>query len=137
MHEFYKDNKQYCICLAVIVLCCLVGAWLVYDEARNEHLQINTGHTMADINQRIDSAGNRIESAAAGISEAEKAVGSAAAGIAKSERAAAEISNGIEQCQAILDGCIQRAGRIKNIIADVEAINRQGTADAPAADLAK
>ena len=123
MHEFYKDNKQYCICLAVIVLCCLVGAWLVYDEARNEHLQINTGHTMADINQRIDSAGNRIESAAAGI--------------AKSERAAAEISNGIEQCQAILDGCIQRAGRIKNIIADVEAINRQGTADAPAADLAK
>ena len=137
MHEFYKDNKQYCICFAVIVLCCLVGAWLVYDEARNEHLQINTDHTMADINQRIDSAGNRIESAAAGIAEAEKAVGSAAAGIAKSERAAGEISAGIAECQELVDRCVQRAGRIQNIIADVEAINRQRAAGASPATLAK
>ena len=137
MYEFYKDNKQYCICFAVIVLCCLVGAWLVYDEARNERIQVNTDHTMADINQRMDNAAERIGSAAAAITKTEEAVGAAAAGIAESERAAADIAGGIKQCQDILDGCIQRAGRIENILADIEAGDRQRAAGASPADLAK
>ena len=137
MHDFFRENKDYCISYIIVAIVCLVCLWLVHDDARNERIQNDTDSTLVNINQGITDAEGRINTAADSVTKAEASIGSAATGIAKSERAAAEISNGIEQCQAILDRCVQRAGRIKNIIADVEAINRQRAADAPAADLAK
>lgn len=137
MYDFVKENKLYCVFAVAIMLLCLAGAWLVYDAGRNEHIQVDTDHTMEDINQRMDNAAERIGSAAAAITKTEEAVGAAAAGIAESERAAADIAGGIKQCQDILDGCIQRAGRIENILADIEAGDRQRAAGTSPAALAK
>ena len=137
MYDFVKENKLYCVFAVAIMLLCLAGAWLVYDAGRNEHIQVDTDRTMEDINQRMDNAAERIGSAAAAITKTEEAVGAAAAGIAESERAAADIAGGIKQCQDILDGCIQRAGRIENILADIEAGDRQRAACTSPAALAK
>ena len=137
MYDFYRDNKAYCICVIITLLVCLAGAWLVYDAGRNERIQSDTDSTLVNIDHGITNAAERIDTAAGSVAKAETAIGSAAAGIAKSERAAGEISAGIAECQELVDRCVQRAGRIQNIIADVEAINRQRAAGASPATLAK
>ena len=137
MYDFYQDNKDFCISFFVVLLVCLAGIWLVHDRARNEPIYNNTGVVLDTIEVGITSAATGIDTAAGSVAKAETAIGSAAAGIAKSERAAGEISAGITECQELVDRCVQRAGRIQNIIADVEAINRQRAASASPADLAK
>ena len=137
MYEFYQNNKDYCISFIVVCLVCVAGIWLVHDARRNEQLQNDTDNALVNVNQGITNAEERIDAAAGSIAKAEAAIGSAAAGIANSEKAAGDIAAGITECQDIVDRCVQRAGRIENIIADVEAINRQRAAGASAANLAK
>ena len=137
MYEFYKDSKAHCIFVVAAMLCCLVCAWLVYDARRNERLQDGTDSVLVNIDQGITNAEERIDAAAGSVAKAEAAIGSAAAGITNSEKAAGDIAAGITECQGIIDRCVQRAGRIENIIADIEAINRKRAPGASAADLAK
>ena len=137
MYDFYKENKTCCISTFVVMFVCLVGAWLVLDYYRNEPVYDNTDNVLADVNQGITNAEGRIDAAAGSVAKAEAAVGSAAAGIANSAKAAGDIAAGIAEFQNIIDRCIQRAGRIENIIADIEAINRKRTPDTSASGMAK
>ena len=137
MYDFYQNNKAYCISFIIICLVCAAGIWLVHDAGRNERLQNDTDSILVNINQGIADAEGRIESATGSISQAEQAVHGAAERIEKSERAAAEITDGIRECQDIVERCIQRSGRIQNIISDIEAANRQRTAGTSSAGMAK
>ena len=137
MHDYYKENTRYCIIAAVAVLCCMAAIWLVHDFRRNNGIQADTDRAVDAVDSRVDRAKERINEAAGSVQQAEAAVGAAAAGIARSEKAAADITEGINSCQSILDSCIQRAGRIENILADIEAHDRKRAAGAAATDLAK
>jgi hypothetical protein len=137
MYDFYQDNKTYCISVIILLFVCIAGVWLVHDAGRNERLQNDTDNALVNVNQGITNAEGRINAAAESAAKAEAAIGSAAAGIANSERAAGEISAGITECQDLVDRCVQRAGKIENIIADIETGDRKRTAGASAASLAK
>lgn len=137
MHDFYRENKDYCIPYIIVAIVCLVCLWLVHDDARNERIQNDTDSTLVNINQGITDAEGRINTAADSVTKAEASIGSAAAGIKNSERAAGEIASGIAECQDIVDRCVQRAGRIENLIADIEAGDRKRAAGSSPADLAK
>ena len=124
MYDFYQDNKTYCISFFILFLVCAVGIWLVYDYGRNERIQNNTDITVESIDQRIESAAGRLEQAAGNITEAEQAIHGAAGSIERGSAAAAGITDGINECQAIIERCVQRSGRIQNIVNDIETANR-------------
>lgn len=137
MYEFYKENRNYCIVAAVIMLSCITGIWLCWDAGRNDGLYESTNVTMADVESGVERTAQRIDEGKHRVETAEKAVGAAAERIERSERTAAEISDGIDACEKGLDACIQRSGKIKNILADIEAGNRKGAQGASPSGLAK
>lgn len=137
MHDYQKENARCCIIAAVAVLLCLAAIWLVHDNRRNNSVQADTDRAVDTVDSGMERAKERIDKAAGSVQQAETAIGKAAAGVERSERAAADITEGINSCQAILDSCIQRAGHIENILADIEANDRKRAARAAAADLAK
>ena len=135
--EFVRENKGACIGFIVIVILCAICSWVIYDADRNAELYDGTNGILERIESGIESAGDRVDSGKQRVEEAEKTVSSATERIERSEGAAAEIAGGIETCERRLDDCVQRTGRIKNILQDIEAEHRQRTQGASAAGLAK
>ncbi|MBQ9698242.1 MAG: hypothetical protein IJV46_06865 [Acidaminococcaceae bacterium] len=137
MYDYNKEDMRYYIIATIILLGCLACIWLVHDTGRNHRIQNDTDSAVAAVDGGIDQTKERIESAAGSLSQVEQTVHGAATGIAKSERAAAEIGNGIAECETLIDSCVQRAGRIENILADIEASDRKRAARSSATNLAK
>lgn len=123
---FIRENKSYC--LAFIVIACIAGAWLVYDAQRNEPIHENTNNAMADVERRIQNIEQRISSLQSRVDKAEKTVERTIITIRDGRENAATVADGITGAEKRLDAIIQRQGRIENIIANIEAANRQGTA---------
>ena len=135
--ELLRENKGTCITFVVATVLCAACAWLVYDSGRNAELYDGTNGTLERVESGIESAGDRVDSSKQRVEEAEKTVSSATERIERSEGTASEIAGGIEACERRLDDCVQRAGRIENILQDIEAEHRQRTQGAQAAGVAK
>ena len=125
---FIRENKSYCLAFIVIVIACIAGAWLVYDAQRNEPIHENTNNAMADVERRIQNIEQRINSLQSRVDKAEKTVERTIVTIRDGRENAATVADGIAGAEKRLDAIIQRQGRIENIIANIEAANRQGTA---------
>lgn len=124
MYEYKDDNK---FVVGIIVLgFVLLTAWVCHDLARNKPTYNNTDSTMADVESRIGSIEQRIDKLQNRIDKAEKAVSGTVITIRESRENAVTVADGISGAEARLDGIIQRQGRIENILADIEAANRQG-----------
>lgn len=135
--DLIRKNKGVCIAFAVIVVFCLTGAWLAYDYGRNTEIYDCTDGTLGRIESGVESAGKRIAESERRVETAEKTIGTAVKTIERSEGAASEIAGGIEACERRLDDCIQRSGRIKNILSDIETEHGQREAGSQAPALAK
>lgn len=124
MYEYKDDNK---FAIGIIVLgFVLLTAWLCHDYARNKPTYNNTDSTVADIDSRIKSIEQRIDRIQDRNSAIEKAVSGTVITIRDSRENAVTVADGIGEAERRLDAIIQRQGRIENIIADIEAANRQG-----------
>ncbi len=137
IRDFIRENKSYCIAFVIVIVLCIIGAWLVYDHERNTGIYDSTDGTLERIESGIGSASERIDDGKQRIETVEKTVSGAVERIERSEGTAAEIAGGLEDCERRLDACIQRAGRIKNLMQDIEAEHRQRTKGASEAGLAK
>lgn len=126
---FIRENKSYCLAFIVIVIACIAGAWLVYDARRNEPIHENTNNAMADVERRIQNIEQRINSLQSRVDKAEKTVERTIVTIRDGRENATTVADGIAGAEKRLDAIIQRQGRIENIIANIEAANRQGTAN--------
>ena len=142
LREFFMDKKNnpdyVVICFAV---CLLVAAaavyWLYADSHRNDGFHNDVNGTLERIETGIDDAGKRVDSITERVSTAKEAVGGAASAVTESRKSAEEIANGIADCEKRIDNLIQGAGRIKNLMSDIEAANRQGTQGACSPGVAK
>lgn len=125
MYE-YKDDNKFAIGIVVLGFV-LLTAWVCHDLARNKPTYSNTDSTMADINKRIESIEQRIDRLQDRVAKAEKTVSGTIVTIRESRENAVTVADGIDRAEERLDAIIQRQGRIENILADIEAANRQGT----------
>lgn len=126
MRNFYKENKDFCIAFAVVMVLCITGIWLVHDYYRNEPIYNNTDSTMADIDKRLQSIEQRIDRIQERNSAIEKAVSGTVITIRDSRENAVTVADGISRAEERLDAIIQRSGRIQNLISDIETANHKG-----------
>lgn len=131
-----EKSRYYLIAFIVVVILAIAG-WLCYDARRNDAVYRDTDIIVDGIDQRLKDAGKRIDAVAGSVQQTEKAITDASSRIDRSKESAGEIEVGITECQNRLDSLTQRQGRIRNIIDEVERINRQRTQDSQKANLAK
>ena len=129
-----EKSRYYLIAVVVVVI--LTG-WLCYDARRNDAVYSDTDIIVDGIDQRLKDAGKRIDSITGSVQQTEKAITDASSRIDRSKESAGEIEVGITECQNRLDRLTQRQGRIRNIIDEVERINRQRAQDSQKANMAK
>ena len=137
IRDFIRENKDYCITFAAIVIICITGAWLVHDNRRNEPIYTDTDSTVADIDRRISSIEQRIDRLQDRVTKAEETVSGTVGAIRDGRENAAAVAEGIAGAEERLDAIIQRQGRITNILAEIEIANRQRTQGAQTAGMAK
>lgn len=135
--QFFEENKGYCIAVAVMFAVCIFGAWVCYDNARNEPVYNSTDDTMDRINERLSAVESRVNSMQTRLDNATQTVSGTIVTIRESRENAERIETGIGQVEARLDSAIQRSGRITNIIADIEAKHNERTKDTQTPGVAK
>ena len=124
--DFYEEHKSYCIAFLVVMALCIAGVWLCYDRTRNEPIYHDTDVTVAELEKRISGIESRLGTMQDRIEQNQKAVEAAARRISTSTGLAIEITESAGRAEERLESAIQRSGRIENIVADIEAANRQG-----------
>lgn len=135
--EFIESNKSFCIFFLFVAVFIVCGTWLLCDHWRNEPVYTDTNNAMADVEERIQSIEQRIDSLQSRVDKAQETVSGTIVTIRDSRENAAAVATGIDRAEERLDSIIQRQGRIENLIADIEAANRPGAKNTPAADMAK
>lgn len=123
--DFYQDNKSYCLTFIVIGIVCILGVWICHDIFRNEPVYTNTDDTVGKLEERINNLESRLDTVSARIDKAQETVHGITAAVAAGRENAETIAGGIDGIEKRLDDCIQRSGRIANIIEDVERSNKQ------------
>lgn len=125
MDEWKKqvNSRPYYVGI-LIVLVLFVFAWICYDHHRNEPIYESTDVILDTIEVRVDDAGKRTDAIKDRVGKAEESVKQSANKIAGSREDADAIANGLAGCEARVDSIIQRHGRIKNIITDIENANK-------------
>ena len=131
-----KDDNKFLVGILVVGLVVLF-AWICHDLGRNKPIYTSTDSNMADVERRIDRIESRLTTLQGRIEQSEKTISGIADGIGKSTSLAESVATGIQGTEDRIDEAIQRSGRIANIIAEVEAINRQGTQGSQTAGVAK
>lgn len=129
-----EKSRYYLIAFVVIII---LAGWLCYDARRNDAIYSDTDIIVDGIDQRLKDAGKRIDAVTGSVQQTEKAITDASSRIDRSKESAGEIEVGITECQNRLDSLTQRQGRIRNIIDEVERINRQRAQDSQKANLAE
>ena len=119
----YEDDNKTTVGIIVIGFI-LLTVWICHDIGRNKPIYNNTDTVLDTIEVRVDDAGKRIDSVSESVGNAEKAVTEAVGRIERSEESAGEIASRIDECEKRLDSIIQRQGRIKNLIIDIERTNK-------------
>lgn len=125
MHEWAKQNlgrHYFPVIIGIIVL--FVFGWLYYDAHRNDGIDNNTDATMEQIENRINGIESRINRLSDRIDNAEKAVNGISERIEVSTGYAEHIKTGIGTVEKRLDDAIQRSGRIKNLIEEIERTSK-------------
>lgn len=125
MDEWQKqvDRRPYYVGVAVIIVLALFG-WLHYDTNRNKPVYTDTNGTMERIENRISGIEQRLDTMSKRFDQAEKTINDLGGRIESSTVIAKEVATGIDGLQNRLDDAVQRSGRIKNIITDIEATNK-------------
>ena len=125
MDEWKKqvNSRPYYVGI-LIVLVLFLFAWICYDHHRNKPIYENTDVILDTIEVRVDDAGKRTDAIKDRVGKAEESVKQSANKIAGSRKDAETIANGLAGCEARVDSIIQRHGRIKNIITDIENANK-------------
>ena len=125
MDEWQKqvDRRPYYVGIAVIIVLALFG-WLHYDTNRNKPVYTDTNSTMERIENRISGIEQRLDTMSKRFDQAEKTINDIGGRINTSTVIAKEVATGIDGLQNRLDDAVQRSGRIKNIITDIETTNK-------------
>ena len=125
MDEWQKqvDRRPYYVGIAVIIVLALFG-WLHYDTNRNKPVYNDTNGTMERIEKRISGIEQRLDTMSKRFDQAEKTINDLGGRIESSTVIAKEVATGIDGLQNRLDDAVQRSGRIKNIITDIEETNK-------------
>ena len=124
LKEFCSENRSYVINFVLLAIVCIAGIWLVYDHYRNEPIYHDTDANLEQLEKRIDRIESRIDTLSARLEQAKETAAELGGRIESSTGLAKEIGAGIGTVETRLDSAIQRSGRIKNIIADIEAKNK-------------
>ena len=122
MNEIKDDNK-FLVGVLVIGVVCII-AWLCHDLARNRETYHNTDSNLADVERRIDRIESRLTDLQGRIEQSEKTNTELGGRIESSTSLAKEVATGIAGTESRIDQAIQRSGRIANIIAEIERINK-------------
>ena len=125
MDEWQKqvDRRPYYVGIAVIIVLALFS-WLHYDTNRNKPVYTDTNGTMERLENRISGIEQRLDTMSKRFDQAEKTINDIGGRINTSTVIAKEVATGIDGLQNRLDDAVQRSGRIKNIITDIEAKNK-------------
>ena len=125
MDEWQKqvDRRPYYVGIAVIIVLALFG-WLHYDTNRNKPVYTDTNSTMERLENRISGIEQRLDTMSKRFDQAEKTINDIGGRINTSTVIAKEVATGIDGLQNRLDDAVQRSGRIKNIITDIEATTK-------------
>ena len=125
MDEWQKqvDRRPYYVGIAVIIVLALFG-WLYYDHNRNKPVYTDTNATMERLENRISGIEQRLDTMSKRFDQAEKTINDLGGRINTSTVIAKEVATGIDGLQNRLDDAVQRSGRIKNIITDIEATTK-------------
>lgn len=125
MDEWQKqvDRRPYYVSIAVIIVLALFS-WLRYDTNRNKPVYTDTNGTMERLENRISGIEQRLDTMSKRFDQAEKTINDIGGRINTSTVIAKEVATGIDGLQNRLDDAVQRSGRIKNIITDIEATNK-------------
>ena len=125
MDEWQKqvDRRPYYVGIAVIIVLALFG-WLHYDTNRNKPVYTDTNSTMERLENRISGIEQRLDTMSKRFDQAEKTINDIGGRINTSTVIAKEVATGIDGLQNRLDDAVQRSGRIKNIITDIETTNK-------------
>lgn len=125
MDEWQKqvDRRPYYVGIAVIIVLALFS-WLRYDTNRNKPVYTDTNATMERLENRISGIEQRLDTMSKRFDQAEKTINDLGGRINTSTVIAEEVATGIDGLQNRLDDAVQRSGRIKNIITDIEATNK-------------
>ena len=135
--DFVYQKKGVCAAFVIIVIVSLSVSWLMLDDWRNSEMHYSTDGAVERIESGVERTADKIDSAKRAVEKAEETIGSASERIERSAGAAEKIAGGIAEVERGLDDCIQRGGRIKNILSDIEAEHRQRTQGTSKAGLAK
>ena len=125
MNEWQKpDIGRHYLSIIIGVVVLALFAWICYDHYRNKPIYESTDVILDTIEVRVDDAGKRTDAIKDRVGKAEESVKQSANKIAGSREDADAIANGLAGCEARVDSIIQRHGRIKNIITDIENANK-------------
>lgn len=125
LRAFVRENKDYCISFAVVIVVCVSGLWYCVGKFRNEPIYQRTNQSVEHVEAGVNSITERIDTMQDRAAEIQKAAGAAVGAVDGSREAAYEIERAVSGTEERIDAAIQRCGRIENIIADIEAANRK------------
>ena len=125
--EFLRKNKDYCIAFIVIDVVFITGTWFLLDAERNKPVHNNTDNSVERLEERVNSLEQRLNSVSARIDKAQETVSGISATVTASRENAETIAGGIDGIEKRIDSCIQRSGKLANILEDIERTNKQRT----------
>lgn len=126
--NFLRENKGFCITFVIVVLIGVVAVWLLLDHERNGPIYENTDRTVEQLEKRVGDLESRLDSVSARLEKAQQTVSGISATVTAGRENAVTVADGISGVEKRLDECIQRSGRIANLITDIENANRQRAA---------
>lgn len=125
--NFLRENKSFCIAFVIVVLIGIVAVWLLLDAERNRPVYDSTDRTVEQLEKRVGDLESRLDSVSARLEKAQQTVSGISATVTAGRENAVTVADGISGVEKRLDECVQRSGRIANLIADIESANRQRT----------
>lgn len=137
MSGFFAKYKEIIAVVIGLLIAFISGYWLCADRHRNENVYNHTDRTVERVEESLQRANSRIESAKESNRNAETAAGKAVNAITASRSSADEMSTGITEVGRAVDRCAERGQRIKELIEYIERADKQRTQDTPPATMAK
>lgn len=121
--NWVADHFVLCMSACVFV-CCIIGGWLLYTASRAENDYHSATGSVEHVEERIDSAGKRLESAQTEIKDAEKHIERADATAGKLTERTKQNTAELNECERITDRMSERSRSIQAIIRNAETANQ-------------
>lgn len=121
--NWVADHFVLCMSACVFV-CCIIGGWLLYTASRAENDYHSATGSVEHVEEGIDRAGKRLESAQTEVKDAQVHIQRADTTAKRLTERTKQNQRRLTECEQLTDRMQERAGNIQAIIRDIESTDQ-------------